>query len=705
MKVGLFVLCLICPSMFFAQTTAFASWTNTLLTLNNGQVKRTIELPGKQGHLLTQTYQPQKGDFNLFTTADSDFSFEMNGQSYTGKSKWTLKGIQAITDSLQGQGAGITLVSSDKKIELIINLLLYPALPVIRKKLIIKNLTDKAMMLESVDVEKLTTNKYLAPTYSWIYSDYGRRKSIGPFAGSRQDPLVIVHNPDIGSGVAIGNEAAGVIKNTQVFWDAAEIIAGLSHKNDRYPFRKWLQPGTVFATPDVFTIVYNNQKNPEALMSTVVADYVRKHMGIRLSGLSEKPTFVYNTWHPFRKEINEKLIRELAKSAADAGMKEFVIDDGWETNFGDWEVDKKKFPNGLKPVFDYIKSLGMKPGLWVSVGSASPESRVYSQHPEWFVKDKNGRYANLHIEGDGDQIRSACFSTGWKNYIKDILVPLIKDNGIEYLKLDFSVVTSAYVFNPEKSGCYATNHPGHKDQHESLVTNYDYMWELFDELHAAKNNLFIDCTFEAMGGLQLIDYAMLKHAEGNWLSNFYQADDVGDLRIRNMAWWRAPAVSATALVIGNPRMDDKGWEMHIKSLAGSLPIMLGDPRKLTSDALIKYRVYADWLQQMQTKHDFMSYRQDLPVFGEPADGQWDGFQRINTESGKGGIIGVFRHHAPEARRKIQIGYLEPDTQYEVKNMAGKVVETMSGFDLQNKGFEIQSDALYFGELFEIDKRK
>ena len=30
---------------------------------------------------------------------------------------------------------------------------------------------------------------------------------------------------------------------------------------------------------------------------------------------------------------------------------------------GDWEPDKKKIPDGLKPVFDYIKSLGMKPGL------------------------------------------------------------------------------------------------------------------------------------------------------------------------------------------------------------------------------------------------------------------------------------------------------------------------------------------------------
>lgn len=94
------------------------------------------------------------------------------------------------------------------------------------------------------------------------------------------------------------------------------------------------------------------------------------------------------------------------------------------------------------------------------------------------------------------------------------------DYSLEYLKLDFSVVSSPYRFDNSESGCYSTNHKGHKDHAESLYSNYEPMWTLFDELHVLTSELFIDCTFETMGGLQLIDYAMLKHAEGNWLSNF-----------------------------------------------------------------------------------------------------------------------------------------------------------------------------------------
>ena len=120
-------------------------------------------------------------------------------------------------------------------------------------------------------------------------------------------------------------------------------------------------------------MVYNNQKTPDEILNTAVPDFVRKYIGIRLSELKDKPTFVYNTWEPFIKDINEKLVMELAKAAAEAGMKEFIIDDGWQDNYGDWGIDKKKFPNGLKPVFDYIKSLGMKPGIWISIGSATKD--------------------------------------------------------------------------------------------------------------------------------------------------------------------------------------------------------------------------------------------------------------------------------------------------------------------------------------------
>jgi alpha-galactosidase len=679
----------------------FASWTKTELKLNNGVVERMIKLPNDKGSFTTTSYKPVTGEFWYFGTSNTDFQFEVNSKVYKGKGNWIFKSITKHTDTKQGDGAAVTLVSADKKIELLLQFLLYPGLPVIRKNLIIKNLTAQTVQLESVNVEKFEVVEYWPSTYSWIFHDYGRRKSIGPYDGNMQDALINIYDHNWQQGIVIGNEAAGVIKHTSVYWQEQAISSGLTHKNARFPFRKNIKSGESFTTPQVFTMVYNNCKDPDEILNTAVPDFVRKHMGIRLSTLSQKPTFVYNTWVPFNRDINEKLVFELAKSAAAAGMKEFIIDDGWQKDYGDWEIDSAKFPNGLKPVFDYIKSLGMKPGLWVSVGSAVPGSKVFKQHPEWFVKDIDGKFSNLHQPITSFDARSACFSTGWKDYIKSILLKLSLEYGLEYLKLDFAVVTSPYRFDNKISGCYSKTHPLHKDHPESFYVNYERVWQLFDELHAAKPDLFIDCTFETMGGLQLIDYAMLKHAEGNWMSNFLGPEEKVDLRIRNMAWWRSPSIPATALIIGNPEMQDTAWDLHIKSLAGALPIMLGDPRKLSETDLNKYRHYADWLQQMENSYGIMSYRQDLAGFGEPKEGMWDGFQRINTETKAGGVIGVFRHGAVETKRLVTVNFLQPDKIYKVKRIDGSIITTLSGNDLKTKGFEAVLNKLYDGELFEI----
>ena len=63
-----------------------------------------------------------------------------------------------------------------------------------------------------------------------------------------------------------------------------------------------------------------------------------------------------------------------------------VLDDGWfgkssdNCSLGDWYVDKKKLPNGLKGC-RAINSYGMKFGLWFEPEMVSPDSDLYRAHP------------------------------------------------------------------------------------------------------------------------------------------------------------------------------------------------------------------------------------------------------------------------------------------------------------------------------------
>ena len=93
---------------------------------------------------------------------------------------------------------------------------------------------------------------------------------------------------------------------------------------------------------------------------------------------------------------------------------------------------------------------------------------------------------------------------------------------------------------------------------------------------------------------------------------------------------------------------------------------------------------------------------DLYVLGEPQEGQWDGFQRINSDNRSGGIVGVFRQGGNDAERQVYVNYLGPDRNYKIQKAPQDMAVTrMSGSKLGEKGFSIFMDETYDGKLFEI----
>ncbi len=702
-KIKNFIVCILSLSCVYAQ--------DKKVVLDNGIVRREIDC--SENHVSSSSFLLIANKTQFIRTKAAEFAVLIDNVPYSGLSEWA--NIQHRDTSTFKGGKGVIISfekPSDKSVTIELIYMLYPDLPLVHKALRIVNSGKKDIKVESVDVESFQIG--WNQIESWVMRQYARYKWLGPYTGNWDDPLVVVHDLDNAKGIAIGNEALGVVKRTSVFLDGKSITAGLTHPDQNYGFRKWLRPGEQWTSPWIFTALYDQCPDGSKVINTTVPDFVRKYMGTRIEQLPKKPMFVYNTWFPFYHNINETMIRELAKAAAECGVEEFVIDDGWQINVdlyegkeqlhGDWDINKKKFPNGLRPVFDYIKSLGMKPGLWVTLATADPSSKVYKEHPEWFVKDKQGNLANLHTEHGLN--RTACMGTDWYDFIKQTLLRLVNEHGLAYVKLDLAIVTSAYVYDDERTGCYATNHPYHRDREESYEVIYRRCMQLFDELHVEAPDLFIDCTFETAGKMQLMDYGIAKHAEGNWLSNIQQPGLIGPLRVRNLSWGRTPVLPATSLVIGNLCMNDEYHELGFKSLTGSLPIMLGDPRKLTPAERKRYKSWSDWIKTLEKRHGFMSYRQDIPGFGEPVEGAWDGFCRLNTETSSGGLVGVFRHGAVEELRIVTIPWLNPDKTYEVKQgFEGKTIAILSGKDLTQKGFSVKLIKKYDGELFEIIEKK
>ena len=89
------------------------------------------------------------------------------------------------------------------------------------------------------------------------------------------------------------------------------------------------------------------------------------------------PPMGWNSWNTFTWEINDKLIREAADAMAselkDAGYEYIVIDDCWSEKQRDKNgrlvPDRWKFPDGIKPVADYVHSKGLKFGMYSCAGT------------------------------------------------------------------------------------------------------------------------------------------------------------------------------------------------------------------------------------------------------------------------------------------------------------------------------------------------
>ena len=679
--------------------------------LDNGVIQREITFSHDS---LYSSSLILKKDNTGFIGKSKDFSFLVNGKELNGYSGWELMDTRAIEDTTGGNGVRVSLrqIGNNPKVQVELSYMLYPDLPLIRKWVEVKNISSEDINLEALTMEALNTN--LSHVHSVVRHNYARMKHLGRFVGEWHDPVVVVHHIPGRRGMALGNETVGVLKRTAYHTEDNNIEIGLTREGQHFPFRKWLEPGESWQSPKSFICLYANRDDSYEVVEEEVNAFIVKHMRPQVIEKKTKPVFVYNTWNPFRTFVNDTLIRDVAKAAAECGVEEFIIDDGWQvnahgkssekgwgSNYGDWLVDTNKFSGGFKPTFDYIKSLGMKPGLWMSVASATEDSRVFQEHPEWFVRGPDGEYGNLHSGSEG--FYTASFGTGWYDYIKGKILNLVNEYGLRYVKLDFAVVASAYVNNDSISGSYATDHPYYRDHHESFIVHYERLLQLFDELHREAPELFIDCTFETAGKLQLMDYAFAKHAEGNWLSNFESNSPVGPLRVRQMAWWRAPALPASSLVIGNLPLNDPNVEFCLKSLIGTLPIMLGDPREVPEEKREMLHAWADWMRDMQRKYNYMTYRKDLEGFGEPREGHWDGWQRINFQTGEGGIFGVFRQGTPEDTRTVFLKDLKPYEIYTVRQApSGKVVLRATGEELMHTdGIPVQMQKEYESKIYEV----
>jgi alpha-galactosidase len=109
-----------------------------------------------------------------------------------------------------------------------------------------------------------------------------------------------------------------------------------------------------------------------------------------------------NVWEAVYFDHALDQLRAIADRAAAVGVERFVLDDGWflgrrndTRGLGDWVVDPTVWPEGLGPLADHVKGLGMQLGLWFEPEMVNPDSELFRAHPDW-VLGPSGRLPRPH---------------------------------------------------------------------------------------------------------------------------------------------------------------------------------------------------------------------------------------------------------------------------------------------------------------------
>jgi alpha-galactosidase len=119
-----------------------------------------------------------------------------------------------------------------------------------------------------------------------------------------------------------------------------------------------------------------------------------------------------------------------AQRAAGLGTEVFILDFGWARNIGDWYPDPEKFPNGLRPLSDYVHSLGMKFGLHLPLLEASQDSPVMQDHPGWEALDPDRPRTYFGATSLCPSHRPA------RQWIISETIRVIQDYGVDWLTQD-----------------------------------------------------------------------------------------------------------------------------------------------------------------------------------------------------------------------------------------------------------------------------
>ena len=189
------------------------------------------------------------------------------------------------------------------------------------------------------------------------------------------------------------------------------------------------------------------------------------------------------------------------------GASDYQHGQNWASTTGNWTVDAKRFPQGMKPVSDAAHAVGAKFMLWFEPERVVKGTQWSVEHKDWMLdcpQPKGSEQAGWLLFDLGND--EAC---DWLcRYYGD----LMEENGVDWYRQDCNIQPApywAYNDEPGRKGMKEIRHI------ENLYRFWDYLIERFPEM------VIDNC---ASGGKRL-DWETVSRSVPLWRSDYYHYDD------------------------------------------------------------------------------------------------------------------------------------------------------------------------------------
>ena len=459
-------------------------------------------------------------------------------------------------------------------------------------------------------------------------------ESLTGASSNRHNPGFMVFEPDATETdgkvfgfnlVYSGNHYAAAQQSLQ---GLTRIMQGINPSN----FLKVLQPSEKFETPEAVLCCSDRGFGG---MSENMHRFVNDHIVPAYWQGRPRPV-LYNSWEGCMFDFTQNRLLDLADRAKKLGCELFVLDDGWfgkrnndKAGLGDYNVNTKKLPGGMKGLANRIRAKGLDFGLWFEPESVNPDSDLYRAHPDWALTD---RFPNVMGR---NQLLLDLTKPEVRDYIVENVSKVLDDAGITYVKWDMNRHSIAL-------GAKA---------HEFVLGLYDVLRRIFGP---RPHILLESCS----SGGNRFDLGMIRFSPQVWCSD--DTDPVERLTIQGNLSYLYPQSTFGAHVSATPHAQT----LRSPSLATRANVAYFGCFGYELD--LKHLLSVE-VKEVKTQTEF--YKKYRHVF------QYGTFRRIRNgwqvSDGKTTIAGLFHGlvHAAPGYEQLKVAGLEAEKVYRMISVA------------------------------------